>query len=187
MVWFGLVRSSLVCIWFDNIHYEVLVDVNSVPQGVRTEDILHQKKKEQALINRTEVINAKKSTFPKFTRSIAKQKKQQQDIESIASLSSPVKSSKSKNLSPIRKRKKAAVDLPEREHEQKAISPVVVTETKKKQPKYKSSELYGYSKGAAMERLKHYKDIHLDIDILYMNQTPFLLAISRDIGFIHCF
>ena len=34
--------------------------------------------------------------------------------------------------------------------------------------------------------LEHYKDIHLDIDILYVNQTAFLLAISRDIGFIHC-
>ena len=34
--------------------------------------------------------------------------------------------------------------------------------------------------------LKHYKDIHLDIDISYVNQTAFLLAISRDIGFIHC-
>ena len=33
---------------------------------------------------------------------------------------------------------------------------------------------------------EHYKDIHLDIDILYVNQTAFLLAISRDIGFIHC-
>ena len=34
--------------------------------------------------------------------------------------------------------------------------------------------------------LEHYKDIHLDIDILYINQTVFLLTISRDIGFIHC-
>ena len=34
--------------------------------------------------------------------------------------------------------------------------------------------------------IEHYKDIHLDIDISYVNQTPFLLAISRDIGFIHC-
>ena len=34
--------------------------------------------------------------------------------------------------------------------------------------------------------LEHYKDIHLDIDILYVNQTAFLLAISRDIGCIHC-
>ena len=74
-----------------------------------------------------------------------------------------------------------------------------------------ANEIYGYSKGAAMGRFKHprkgvkmerttedvtaplppkilehYKDIHLDIDILYVNQTPFLLAISRDIGFIHC-
>ena len=34
--------------------------------------------------------------------------------------------------------------------------------------------------------LKHNKDIHLDIDILYVNQTVFLLEISRDIGFMHC-
>ena len=34
--------------------------------------------------------------------------------------------------------------------------------------------------------MEHYKDVHLDIDILYVNKTPFLLAISRDIGFIHC-
>ena len=74
-----------------------------------------------------------------------------------------------------------------------------------------ANEIYGYSKGAAVGRFKHpqkgmkmdrttedvntplqpkilehYKDIDLDIDILYVNQTPFLLAISRDIGFIHC-
>ena len=74
-----------------------------------------------------------------------------------------------------------------------------------------ANEIYGYSKGAAMGRFKHprkgvkmdrttedvaaplpkkilehYKDVHLNIDILYVNQTPFLLAISRDIGFIHC-
>ena len=29
--------------------------------------------------------------------------------------------------------------------------------------------------------IEHYKGIHLNIDILYVNQTPFLLAISRDI------
>ena len=34
--------------------------------------------------------------------------------------------------------------------------------------------------------IEHYKDIYLDINILYVYQTPFLLAISRDIGFIHC-
>ena len=34
--------------------------------------------------------------------------------------------------------------------------------------------------------MEHYKDVHLDIDILFVNQTPFVLAISRDIGFIHC-
>ena len=32
----------------------------------------------------------------------------------------------------------------------------------------------------------HYKNIHLNIDILFIDQTSFLLAISRDIGFIHC-
>ena len=71
--------------------------------------------------------------------------------------------------------------------------------------------VYGYSKGAAMGRFKHpqkgvkldriteyvaallppkiiehYKDVHLDIDILFVNKTLFLLAISRYIGFIHC-
>ena len=70
---------------------------------------------------------------------------------------------------------------------------------------------YGYSKGATMGRfkyprkgvkmdrttediaapvppeiMKHYKDIHLDIDILFVDKTPFLLAISRDIEFKHC-
>ena len=34
--------------------------------------------------------------------------------------------------------------------------------------------------------IEHYKDIHLDIDILFVNQTPFLLATSRDIVCIHC-
>ena len=76
-------------------------------------------------------------------------------------------------------------------------------------PRY-PTKIYEYSKGATMRRfkhlqkgvkmdrttedvavplppkiMKHYKDIHLDIDILYVKQTPFLLAISRDIGFIH--
>ena len=74
-----------------------------------------------------------------------------------------------------------------------------------------ANEIYGYNKGASMGRFKYprkgikmnrttediatpvppeiiryYKDIHLDIDILFMNKTAFLLMISRDIGFIHC-
>ena len=73
-----------------------------------------------------------------------------------------------------------------------------------------ANKIYGYSKGAAMGRFKHpqkgvkmdrtienvavplppdimehYKDVHLDIDILFVNKTPFLLEISRNIGFIH--
>ena len=36
------------------------------------------------------------------------------------------------------------------------------------------------------EIMKYYKDIHLDIDILFVNKTAFLLALLRDIGFIHC-
>ena len=74
-----------------------------------------------------------------------------------------------------------------------------------------ANDIYGYSKGAAMRKFKHprkgvkmdrttedlaapvpptimkyYSDIHLDIDILFVNKVPFLLATSRDIGFIHC-
>ena len=74
-----------------------------------------------------------------------------------------------------------------------------------------SSNIHGYSKGAAIGRfkhprkgvnmdrttkdiappvppeiMKHYKDIHLDIDILFVDKTLFLLTISRVIGFIHC-
>ena len=36
------------------------------------------------------------------------------------------------------------------------------------------------------EIIKHYREIHPDIDILFMNKTAFLLAILRDIGCIHC-
>ena len=73
------------------------------------------------------------------------------------------------------------------------------------------NEIYGYSKGAAigkfkhpckgvkMDRtteyvatpvpptiMKHYKNIHLDIDLLFVNKIQFILAKLRDIGFIHC-
>ena len=33
--------------------------------------------------------------------------------------------------------------------------------------------------------IEHYKDIHLDIDLLFVNKIPFLLTTSRDIDFIH--
>ena len=36
------------------------------------------------------------------------------------------------------------------------------------------------------EIIKYYKDIHLDIDMLFVNKTAFLLAISWDIRFLHC-
>ena len=70
---------------------------------------------------------------------------------------------------------------------------------------------YGFCKGAAMERfkhqrkgvkkdrstedvatpvpltiIKHYRDVPLDIDLLFVNKIQFLLEKSRDIGFIHC-
>ena len=72
-----------------------------------------------------------------------------------------------------------------------------------------ANKIYFYSKGAATRRfkhphkgvnidrttknivapvspdiMKHYKNIHLDIDIIFVNKTAFLLAISRDVGFI---
>ena len=71
--------------------------------------------------------------------------------------------------------------------------------------------IYGHSKGAAMGKFihqfkgvkmdkstedvvipvpleikKHYKNIHLDIDLLFVKKIPLLLAKSRYIGFIHC-
>ena len=36
------------------------------------------------------------------------------------------------------------------------------------------------------EIMEHYKNIHLDMDLLFEKKMPFLLAKSRDIGFIHC-
>ena len=74
-----------------------------------------------------------------------------------------------------------------------------------------ANEIYDYSKGAAMGRfkyphrglkmdrtteniavpvlpgiIKHYKDIHMDIDMIFVDKTALLLAISQDIKFIHC-
>ena len=74
-----------------------------------------------------------------------------------------------------------------------------------------ANKIYGNSKDAIMGRFKHsrkgvkmdrntedvatpvpptimehYRDVHLDIDTLFLNKIPFLLAKSRDIGFIHC-
>lgn len=74
-----------------------------------------------------------------------------------------------------------------------------------------ANEIYGYSEGAAMGKLKHprkgkqmnrisedigtsippkiledYKNIHLDMDIMFVNSVVFFLAKSRDISFIHC-
>ena len=74
-----------------------------------------------------------------------------------------------------------------------------------------ANDVYGYSNGATMGKFKHprrgvkmdrttedfaapvpptimerYSDIHLDVDILFENKIPFLLATSRDIGFIYC-
>ena len=34
--------------------------------------------------------------------------------------------------------------------------------------------------------LKEYKDVHVDIDIMYVNKIPFFTAISRNIKLIHC-
>ena len=72
------------------------------------------------------------------------------------------------------------------------------------------NEIYGYSAGAAMGKMKHpkkghkmervsedtispvpssilenYKNIHLDIDLFFVNDVTFFLATSRDVGFIH--
>ena len=34
--------------------------------------------------------------------------------------------------------------------------------------------------------MEHYKDIHLDIDLLFMNKILFILTKSRNIRFINC-
>ena len=34
--------------------------------------------------------------------------------------------------------------------------------------------------------MEHYRDVHLGIGLLFVNKIPFILAKSRDIGFIHC-
>ena len=34
--------------------------------------------------------------------------------------------------------------------------------------------------------MEHYKFVHLDLDVLFVNGVAFLLAKSREIGFIHC-
>ena len=77
--------------------------------------------------------------------------------------------------------------------------------------RFRSNEIYGYSKGLAMgifkhprkgvkmdrtiedvatpvppKIMEHYKNIHLDMDLLFVNNTLFLLVKSRDIRFIYC-
>ena len=54
----GVIFEGVLKDNWDNIHYKVLIDLNAVPQVVLIEDILHQKKREQALIKHTEVINS---------------------------------------------------------------------------------------------------------------------------------
>ena len=34
--------------------------------------------------------------------------------------------------------------------------------------------------------MEYYSDIHLNIDVLFVNKILFILATSRDIGFIYC-
>ena len=34
--------------------------------------------------------------------------------------------------------------------------------------------------------MEYYSDIHLEIDVLFVNKIPFLLVTSWDIGFTHC-
>ena len=72
-------------------------------------------------------------------------------------------------------------------------------------------QIYGYSAGAAKGKMKHprkghkmervtedtispvpssllenYKNIHLDIDLFFINDVAFFLTTSRRVGFIHC-
>lgn len=74
-----------------------------------------------------------------------------------------------------------------------------------------ANAIYGCSEGAAMGKMKHprkgqkmerttekvakhlpdsilehYRDVHLDLDLMFVNGVAFFLATSRDIGFIHC-
>ena len=34
--------------------------------------------------------------------------------------------------------------------------------------------------------LKEYRDVHVDVDIIYVNKIPFFTAISRNIKLTHC-
>ena len=36
------------------------------------------------------------------------------------------------------------------------------------------------------EILNHYKEVHLDIDVMYIKKMPFLVAVSKSIGMILC-